>query len=427
MALRGSVAARQTFRSLRYRNYRLLWLGQTGHSATLWMDQVARAVLILALTDSAMMLSLVIATRLLPILLFGLIAGAVADRGDRRRILMTTQAVTFSTHLFLGLMVTFDLIETWHVFATALIAGTAMAFNQPVRQSLVPATVPREDLTNAVALNSLALSTMRIGGGSIAGALLLFMDVGGVYLFTASLYTFVIATTWAMRFPPAPERDRPRGSLLGDLGEGFAYVARNRELALVASLALVLFIFGFPYQQVFVPLLARDVLDMGDSGVGFLAGATGVGAVIGTLIVASRASPRRPGLQLLINLTVFGAALVAISLQATIVGTALLLALAGSMTVTYMAHTNTILLTSSDPEMHGRVMSLLSLDRGLIPLGAIFAGVLVSATGVRPALFVLGATVLGLSGLAFLVAGSRLSKIGRSQEAESPPVAVHQR
>jgi MFS family permease len=391
------------------------------------MDQVARAVLILALTDSAMMLSLVIATRLLPILLFGLLAGAVADRGDRRRILMVTQLVTFSTHLFLGVMVTFDLIATWHVFVTALIAGTAMAFNQPVRQSLVPATVPREDLTNAVALNSLALSTMRIGGGSFAGALLLFMDVGGVYLFTSGIYIFVIATTWAMRFPPAPERTGQRGSLLGDLGDGFAYVARNRELALVAVLALVLFIFGFPYQQVFVPLFAKDVLEMGDSGVGFLAGATGVGAVIGTLIVASRPSPKRPGLQLLINLAVFGAALVAMSLQATVVGTALLLAVAGSMTVTYMAHTNTILLSRSDPEMHGRVMSLLSLDRGLIPLGAILAGVLVSATGVRPALFVLGAIVLVLSGLAFALAGSRLSRIGRSQELEAQPVTAHQR
>src|SRR3970040_341745 len=102
MAMRTGFEARQTFRSLRYRNYRLLWLGQTGHSAALWMDQGARAVLILALTDSGVMLSLVTATRLLPILLFGLLAGAVADRGDRRRILMVTQLVTFSTHLFLG-------------------------------------------------------------------------------------------------------------------------------------------------------------------------------------------------------------------------------------------------------------------------------------------------------------------------------------
>ncbi len=128
-----------------------MWLGQTGHSASLWMDQVARAVLILELTDSAFMLSLVIAARLVPILLFGLIAGAVADRSNKQRVLFVTQTVTLGTHLFLGVMVTTGLIESWHVFATALVAGTAMAFNQPVRQSLIPMTVPKEDLANAVA------------------------------------------------------------------------------------------------------------------------------------------------------------------------------------------------------------------------------------------------------------------------------------
>ncbi|MCS7294808.1 MAG: MFS transporter, partial [Dehalococcoidia bacterium] len=151
MQLVRRLAAAQTFRALRHRNYRYLWLGQLGHSATLWMDQVARAVLILDLTGSAMMLSLVIATRLAPILLFGLIAGAVADRANRQRVLMSSQLVTFASHLFLGLMVTSGLIQVWMVFLTAFVSGTAMAFNQPVRQSLIPMTVPREDLLNAVA------------------------------------------------------------------------------------------------------------------------------------------------------------------------------------------------------------------------------------------------------------------------------------
>ncbi len=410
----------QTFRALRHRNYRLLWLGQTGHSASLWMDQVARAVLILELTDSALMLSLVIATRLAPILVFGLIAGAVADRSDRKRVLFITQMVTFSTHLFLGVMVTTGLIETWHVFATALVAGTAMAFNQPVRQSLIPMTVPREDVSNAVALNSLALSVMRVGGGSLAGALLIFLSTGGVYLVNAAIYTLVILSTSAMRLPAreAPEGKRP--GLFADLGEGFAYVAKNPNLGVIAGLSLVLFVFGFPYQQVFVPLLATDVLDLGNSGVGFLAGATGVGAVAGTLFVASRSNIARPGLQLFINLFVFGAALVAMSLQATVLGTALLLGVAGSMTVTYMALTNTILLENSTPEMHGRVMSLLSLDRGLIPLGAILAGMLASGLGTRPAVFTMGALVLAMAALAFVLAGGRVLRI-RSEASVAEP------
>ncbi len=396
----------------------------------MWMDQVARAVLILGLTDnSPLMLSLVIATRLVPILLFGLLAGAIADRSDKKRMLTLCQAVTFGTHVFLGVVIVTGVIEVWMVFATALVAGTAMAFNQPVRQSLIPMTVPREDLMNAVALNSTALSFMRIGGGSIAGVLLITFDVGGVYLIIAAVYTLVILTTQMMRFPPREKSNKPKTSLVADLAEGFAYIKRTPNLTLVTSLALVIFLFGMPYQQVYVPLMAKQTLDLGDSGVGFLQGCTGVGAVIGSLIVAWKGNVRRPGVQLLINLVIFGVALVGMSLQSTVIGAAVFLALAGSMTVTYMAYTNGILLENSDPEMHGRVMSLMSLDRGLIPLGAITSGLLVSNLGVRPGLFVQGLAILIVTGVAILVAGRRLALVrsgspvrghGRRAEASAP-------
>lgn len=424
MGLASRFVRVQTFRALRYRNYRLLWLGQTGHSASLWMDQVARAVLILDLTGSALMLSLVIATRLVPILLFGLIAGAIADRADRKKILLATQLTTFSTHVFLGVAVVTGFVEVWMVFATALVAGTAMAFNQPVRQSLIPMTVPREDVMNAVALNSTALSFMRIGGGSLAGVLLIPFNAGGVYLVNAGIYVLVTLMTVMLQLPPGPVRGKERPGLFADLKEGFVYVGKNRDLAVVVSLAVILFVFGFPYQQVFTPLLAKETLDLGDSGVGFLAGATGVGAFIGSLVVASLGSIRRPGLQLLINLIVLGAVLVVISLQATVAGTALLIAVAGSMTVTYMAFTNGILLSNAAPEMHGRVMSLLSLDRGLIPLGAILAGLLASGLGVRPGLFVMGMLVFGMAVLALVFFGRRLASITNEPANTEPPLPV---
>lgn len=402
---------RQTFRALQYRNFRLLWFGQTGHSATLWMDQVARAVLILQLTDSALVLSLVIATRLVPILLFGLLAGAIADRYDKKRILMSTQFVSLGCHLFLGIVAISGLVEVWHVFATAAVAGTAMAFNQPVRQSLIPMTVPKEDLLNAVALNSTALSFMRIGGGALAGVLLIPFSVGGVYLITAGVYCFVILTTALMQFTKVTRKKKAQEGIWSDLKEGFTYIAGNSTLGVVTLLALILFVFGFPYQQVFVPLLATRTLDLGESGVGFLAGATGVGAFLGSLFVAWKSTIARPGLQLMFNMLIFGGALVLLSLQANLLVTCLLLAVAGAMTVTYMAFTNGILLENSDPEMHGRVMSLLSLDRGLIPVGAILAGVLVQSIGVRPGLFTLGATIVTLSALVLLIWGKRLAEI----------------
>ena len=416
MGLGARLRRTETFRAFRHRNYRYLWLGQTGQSATLWMDQVARAVLILQLTDdSPVALSAVIATRLAPTLLFGLLAGAIADRFNRKRLLIGTQSTTMLTHLAMGLLAVAGVIETWHVFAAAFVAGSAQAFNQPVRQSMIPLVVPREDLMNAVALNSSAVSFMRIGGGSAAGLLLIPFDVGEVYLCIVAIFVGVIASTFALDIPGESTRKRSQTGIVAEVREGFAYVGRNPDLGLVTALAVILFVFGFPYQQVFVPLLATDTLDLGDSGVGFLAGATGAGAFTGSLIVAARGS-KRPGVQLMLNMMVFGSALIIISLQQTVIGTALLLALAGAMTVTYMAFTNSILLANSDPEMHGRVMSLLSLDRGLIPLGAIAAGLLADSIGVRPGLGTMGAIVLVASGVSLLAFGRRLGAITTSGE-----------
>jgi hypothetical protein len=278
-----------------------------------------------------------------------------------------------------------------------------------------------------VALNSTALSFMRIGGGAIAGSLLLVLSVGGVYLVTAGIYLLVILTTLLMRFEADGSAGRrSEAGLFADLAEGFRYIAGQPVLFVVTGLSLILFVFGFPYQQVFVPLLATKTLDLGDSGVGFLAGATGVGAFAGSLFVAWKSNIARPGLQLMINMLIFGGALVAISLQANVWLTALLLAVAGSMTVTYMAFTNGILLSNSRPDMHGRVMSLLSLDRGLIPLGAILAGALVEALGIRPGLFTLGAAIMAMSGLVLLLFGRRLAEIRsdgavRGHGPSSPP------
>jgi hypothetical protein len=423
-----------TFRALQHRNYRYLWLGQTGHSATLWMDVIARSVLVLDLTGSAVWLSVVLAARTAPILVFGLIAGAVADRMDRRRVLISTQLVTWATYLFLGVAVVVGFVEAWQVVVTAAVAGTAMAFNQPVRQSLIPMLVPKEALLNAVALNSTSVSFMRIGGSTLAGILLLGLDAGGLYLVCTGIYAFVMYTTYRMRVAggtPVAKR-KENTSLFADLGEGFAYLGQNRGLALIVSLALILFVFGFPYQQIFVPLLAKETLEMGDSGVGWLTTAIGVGAVAGSLVVASRESVARPAFQMLTNLFIFSGALLGIALvnglvdsrPVALVVTAVLLAVAGSMTVTFMSFTNSLLLANSDPEMHGRVMSLLSLDRGLIPLGAILAGVLVARFDVLPALFIMAAIVLGLSSLALVFMGTALRAIGAGARVPGPESRV---
>lgn len=376
----------------------------------MWMEQVVRPVLVLEMTHSAFWVGFVVFLRMLPVLLFGVLAGVVADRYDKRRILASCQLVTMAMHFVLAALVLSGRIELWQVFVTAVVSGGAMAFNHPARQSLIPKMVPPEDVMNAVALNTTAMNIMRIGGGALAGVLLIKLSPGGVYLLNGLLYIGVIAATEMMRFPPH-ERRANRGSFWGELAEGFAYVRSNRPVLALVAMAMALFVFGMPYQQVFVPLLALREFDLSRSWVGWMLSATGVGAVCGSLVVASLGRYRRPALALVINLVLFGGAIIWLGLSPWLPLTLVGLAFAGAMSVSYMAVTNTLLLTNTPPELHGRVMSLMSLDRGVIPLGAILGGVLAERIDTRTGLLIMGSLLLAMTAAVFAVTGRELERL----------------
>ena len=399
----------ETFRALRYPGYRYMWLGQMGHSAAMWMEQVVRPLLILELTGSAVQVGLVISVRMIPQFVFGLLAGVIADRYDKRRVLMLSQAVTLSMHLTLALLILTGNIKIWEIFATAFISGASMAFNQPSRQSLVPRLVPPENLLNALALNTAAMNIMRVAGASLAGVLLLFLDYGQVYLLNAVLFAFVIWTTTQLREwqpPDASEVSRQselkkHSTIAHDFGEGFRYVFRTRKVLYLVGMALLLFILGQPYQQVFIPLIALDVLNVGRSGAGWMLALTGVGALIGSLIVASRRSLHHRGIIMMGFLVVFGLALVLLAQSKWIPLSAIALIVAGGMTTTYNALNTSLLLEQSPPEFHGRVMSLMSLDRGLVSVGAIISGFLAEALGPQMGLTIIAAACIGFTLMLF--------------------------
>lgn len=394
----------ETFASLRYRDYRYLWMGHIGHSGSLWMERVARPVLILQLTDSALMVGLVVAVRMAPLLVFALVSGAAADRFDKRRLLMAAQATTAATHLGLGVLVIGGWVEVWHVFATAVVLGTALAFNMPTRQSLIARVVPRNALVNAMALTITATNITRIAGGGLAGLLLIPIGVGGVYVLNGIAYLWATWTTFALRLEyetGPPERREP---WLDSIRQGLGFAARTPPVMYVLVAAMILFAFGMPYQGVFVPLLAVQVLDLGDSGVGVLVAVTGVGALAGSLGMASRAALPRRGLLLLTFLIVFGTCLVLLSRTAWLPAVVVLLGVAGSMTVSHIALANALLLEHSPPHLQGRVMSLLNLDRGLVPVGAATAGALAAALGTQDALLVIAIVFLTLAAALALAA-----------------------
>ena len=396
---------RSTFSSLKYRDYRYLWFAQVGRAAAMWMEQIARPVLILQLTDSALQVGLVVAVRMAPQLIFGLISGVVADRFDRKRILLAAQWVTMSGHFLLAGLVLAGIVEVWHVFALAFITGTSMVFNQTSRQSLIPQIVPKEDLLNAVALNTVALNIMRIAGPALAGVILLTgSNVGPVYLVSGFLGASVIVSIAQVRIQRAPKAGDERSSWIGDLKDGLRFAVKNPAVLAVLGPPLIMFVFGMPYLSVFVPLFAKRVLDLGDAGVGVLMASAGFGAVLGSLFMASQAQLHQRGRLLLLFMALFSSALILFSRATFLPLSIVLLMVTASMSTSYMALTNSLLLEMSPPDMHGRVMSLMSLDRGLVPVGATIAGALAASMGPQDGLLVMASICLGLTVLAAVFA-----------------------
>ena len=383
----------KTFQALSYPNYRLLWLGQLGASASLWMEQVARPWLMLELTGSAVALGLVSAARMVPMLIFGLLAGVVADRFDRLRILFLCQIASTAVHVATAVLILSHLIQPWHVYVLAFAMGTSMAFNQPARQALIPSLVDREHLTNAVALNTVAMNMMRIAGTSVGGILIATLGLGNVYLLNAALYVWVIVVTLKIRVPSDRQPTHLQESMWASYTQGLRYAWHNRIALGSISLAVALFLFGLPYASVFIPLFARDVLKTGSFGMGSLMATTGAGALLGALAVATLGSLRRRGRILIAGVVLFGASLIAFSTVSwlhVLPLSYLTIAVVGLVQTSYMSINNTVLLESAPPGMHGRVMSLMSLDRGLVPLGAMFAGFLAASVGPQAGLIIFG-------------------------------------
>ncbi len=377
-----------TFHSLRYPNYRYLWYGQVGAAASNWMEQLARPLLIYFLTESPFMVGLIAGTRMLPMLLIGVWAGVIADRVDRRRILLFTKSIVLSVHAATAALILTGVIEPWMVFVTAFTAGSAMAFDQPARQSLIPRLVPDHALANAVALNSAAMQIMRVTGPAIAGLVLFVFDFGELYVLQALIYITVIHSTYRIKVE-AKEPRRERTSLLSDLIEGFGAVRRDPAIFYILVLSLAIFVWGMPYNTVFVPLIGVEVLGIGEAS-GLLISCVGLGAVAGSLTIATYGdSVRRRGLIMLGLICTFAVALLALSRAETLLLAIPALIVSGVMQNGFMSLSNAFVLGRTPRELQGRVISLFSLDRGLVPLGALIGGSLAETLGPQDALAVM--------------------------------------
>ena len=372
------------FPALRHRNYRLFFLGQTTSLVGTWMQSVAQGWLVLQLTNSAYYVGLVSALGSLPVLLVSLPAGVFADRSNRRRVVVVTQALALVQALVLAGLIWMQRVELWHVAAAAVFLGLVNAVDIPTRQSLIFDLVGKDDLMNAIALNSSAFNAARIIGPAIGGILIGGIGIAACFFLNGVSYVAVIAGLLAMRLP-AWSPPHLAGDGLARFREGARFILGDRATrALVLNTAL-LSIFGFPY-LVLMPVFARDVLHVGAAGLGFLMASVGIGAVVAALGVAAF-GPRLPKGRLLVwGGPAFGLAIAAFALTPWVPLAVAILVVSGGAMVANNAVTNTLLQTIVPDGLRGRVMGAYTfVFVGMAPLGAFQAGWLAGRVGVQAA------------------------------------------
>jgi MFS family permease len=385
-----------TFASLRHLDYRYLWSGTLMMSAGQWIQQVTLGWLLYDLTGNSMLLGALNGLRALPFLITGPLAGVAADRMDRRKLLLQTQSVLIITAVLMGVLVASPFLHVWHIFVFTLITGVAWTITEPVRMSMIPAVVPKKDLANAVALNSGGFNLMKVIGPALGGGLIAWFGAAENFFLQAIAYTGVLVMIYWMHIP-AQKIESKRKSAMANLKEGFAYVWSTPAVLALMTLAYVPRIFAVPY-QILMPVFQKDVLQIGPEGLGLLMAAPGVGAVIAVLTLASFGSRvKRQGLLLVGSIIVLGGFLVLFS-QITWFPLALvMLVVVGVFQMLFLASTATILQMMVPDELRGRVLSLYMLDRGFMPLGALFAGTAAHFIGAPSTVAVMGAIVILLT------------------------------
>jgi MFS family permease len=391
----------QVVRALGNPNFRLFWGGNFLSNIGTWMQNVAQGWLVLLLTNSAFWLGVIGFAGSIPFLIFSLFGGVVADRMDKRRLLLFTQTAMMLLAFLLAGLAWFKVITIWELAAIAFLNGVAMSMNAPSYQALVPKLVKREDLTNAIALNSAQFNMSRIMGPSLGGyAMALFGVAGNFFLNGVSF----LAVLWALlRIDYPPEKLSRHESMWASLRGGFIYLHSERQMRVLMWMTAVVSFLGIPYLT-FIPYFAKDQLHVGASGLGWLMACSGFGALLGAITVAARGVIRHRGAVLTFCGIGFFLAIIGFSFSHLFVLSECLAFCEGYSGILMVSCFNVSIQHLSSDEMRGRIMSIYTTSfLGLPPLGALLAGELSRyiSTGLALALMAAAAAVLFLGFYAF--------------------------
>ena len=389
-----------TLRALRHRNFQLFFGGQLISLIGTWMQSLAQAWLVYRMTGSSFLLGCVGFSGQIPVLLLSAIGGTVADRHSRHKVVIATQTSAMMLAFILSALTLTGVVRVWHIFVLASLLGVVNAFDVPARQAFIVEMVGKEDLMNAIALNSSMFNGARVVGPAIAGILVASIGEGWCFFANGVSYIAVIIGLLLMKMTP-PERVPHSGSTLSNILEGFRFVRRAPAIrALLLLLGLVSLV-AMPY-AVLMPIFADRILHGGARGLGTLMGATGIGALMGALTLASRSGVDGLGRWVGYSCTGFGLSLILFSLSRSFWLSVLFLVPAGLCMMVQMASTNTLTQTMVPDKLRGRVMAVYSMMfMGMAPFGSILAGLVASKLGAPVTVF-FGAVVCITGAAVFL-------------------------
>ena len=412
-----AAGARPLIRALRHRNYRLFFFGQGLSLIGSWMQWAAMGWLVYRLTGSKAMLGAVAFATQIPAFLLATLAGVVADRVNRRYLVLATQSLATVQAFALAYLTLAGTIQTWHIIALSVAAGLVNAFDIPARQSLVVDLLGnRADLPNAIALNSFLFNGARLVGPWAAGHLIGLVGEGYCFLANGVSFLAVIAALLAMRVHL--RRVEPSGRhLLRELRDGFEYVRRHARIRAVLAMIAVVSLLGMPYGTL-MPVFAKDVLGGGPDTFGYLAAAPGVGALLGALFLAARRNVLGLGRVMTLAGVLFGCGLVGFALSQNLWLSLAVLAPLGFGLLVMLASGNTLVQSLADDDKRGRVMSFWMMSfMGMAPFGSLLAAYLAQWIGAPTTVLIGGVACIA----AAIVFGRRLPGDAAPAPAASPP------
>jgi MFS family permease len=408
---------------LRHRNFRLLLEGALISSSGDFMQQIAQSWLVWELTRSPLAIGVVAFADSMPRLLVGAVGGAIADRFDRRRVLMITQGLAMIQAIIYWLTVWFHVIQFWHIVVLAACLGVVNTINQTARQSLVNSLVPKDELLNAIGLQSSVFNLTKILGPSAGGVIIASVGIAGCFLVNALSFLALQYNLYLMELPAWEEQPEQK-TMWEDIKEGFAYVRDTRRILHIIALSYILAAFGAPYNR-FVPIFATNILHIGPTGFGLLMAAPGVGATFAALFLASVQTVRVHMRWICGFVIGFAVSLALFAFSHSFVLSFLFLAMVGFCQIGSRALSNTAIQMMAPTNLLGRVLSVFFMDRGLWSLGSVLMGAAASAVGISWTFAGCAAVCIAASST-LLISGSRrrarAAMLGQSPARAAPGV-----